>query len=73
MATSPSSVPSESLLQRVRAEYQEMSSLSLTPAQAQRLFGLDPTVCGAVLEVLLSERFLTKTSTGMFVQSSSLR
>jgi hypothetical protein len=46
-----------------------MSSLRLTPSQAQRLFGLEPLLCRAVLETLLHEHFLTRTSAGLFVQS----
>jgi hypothetical protein len=69
MGLSPCAVPSKALLQRVRAEYQEMSSLRLTPSQAQRLFGLEPLMCSAVLEALLHEHFLTRTSAGLFVQS----
>ena len=69
MGISPSAVPSKDLLQRVRAEYVEMSSLRLTLPQAQRLFGLEPLMCSAVLEVLLHEHFLTRTSAGLFVQS----
>ena len=72
MGISPRAVPSEDVLQRVRAEYLEMSSLRLTPSQAQRLFGLEPRVCGAVLEALLTEHFLTRTSAGLFVQSPRL-
>ena len=40
MGISPRAVPSKDLLQQVRAEYQEMSSLRLTPSQPPRLFGL---------------------------------
>ena len=69
MGISPRVIPSQDLLQRVRAEYQEMSSLRLTPSQAQRLFGLEPLVCSAVLEALVDEHFLTRTSAGLFVQS----
>lgn len=69
MGISPTAVPSQDLLQRVRAEYVEMSSLSLTLSQAQRLFGLEPLMCCAVLDALLHEHFLTRTSAGLFVQS----
>lgn len=69
MGISARAVPSKDLLQWVRAEYQEMSSLRLTPSQAQRLFGLEPLMCRAALEALLHEHFLTRTSAGLFVQS----
>lgn len=62
-------VPPTDLLQRVRTEYVETASLHLTPSQAQRLFGLDPLMCRAVLEALLLEHFLRRTSAGLFVQA----
>jgi len=69
MGISPLAVPSKDLLQRIRAEYQEMFSLRLTLSEAQRLFGLEPLMCSAVLDALLHEHFLTRTSAGLFVQS----
>jgi hypothetical protein len=61
----------EELLQRVRAEYTEMPSLRLTPSQAQRLFGLEPSAGGAVLDALLTENFLCRTSDGLFMRSAT--
>ena len=66
MCTSPAS-PLERLLQRVRAEYREMPSLRLTPSQAQRLFGLEPSAWVAVRDALLTESFLYWTSDGLFM------
>jgi len=43
---------------RVRMEFLEMPGLALTPLQAQRLFGLDATVCAIVLHELIHEGFL---------------
>jgi hypothetical protein len=63
------SAPFVELLQRVRAEYEEAPSLRLTPSQAQSLFGLEPSRCAAVLDVLLTERFLSRTQDGLFVRS----
>jgi hypothetical protein len=63
--------PLEALLQRVREEYRESPSLRLTPSQAQRLFGLEPLVCVAILQALLTEDFLSRTSDGLFVQAAS--
>jgi hypothetical protein len=70
MRTSARSSPLEELLQRVRAEYRDMPSLRLTPSQAQRLFGLDPSTCVSILEALLKERFLYRTSDGLFQKSA---
>ena len=70
MGTSARSYPLEELLQRVRAEYQDMPSLRLTPSQAQRLFGLEPSTCIAILETLLNEHFLFRTKDGLFQTSA---
>ena len=59
----------EALLQRVRREYQEMPSLRLTSSQAQRLFGLEPLACAAILGALVKEKFLSCTGDGLLVRS----
>ncbi len=48
-------------LELVQAEYREMPCLHLTRPQVQRFWGLDPSTCDALLDALLSKRFLTKT------------
>jgi hypothetical protein len=53
---------------RVRAEYAEMPGLSLTLAQATRLFGIDPDGCREVLMSLVSAGYLKEWS-GRFVRS----
>jgi hypothetical protein len=58
---------STSLVQRVRGEYMEMPGLCLTLAQAQRLWGLEPHLCDALLQALIDDRFLGRTDDGMFV------
>lgn len=63
----PSS-PLEELLQRVRGEYREMPGLRLTSLQAQRLFGLDPLACAAVLGALVKESFLYGNRDGLFAR-----
>jgi len=73
MGTSPprlsaSSSPIETLLHRVREEYREMPSLRLTALQAQRLFGLEPLACAAILGALTKEKFLSRTRGGLFVR-----
>ena len=40
------------IIERIRGEYLEMPGLRLTPQQAQRLCGVDQTVCKAVLDAL---------------------
>ena len=49
----------EALLRRVWMEFVEMPCLSLTGAQAQRLFGLRADVCQRVLEGLVEAEALT--------------
>lgn len=61
-ATLPLSV----LIQRVQSEYQEMPGLCLTPAQACRLWSLEPDFCRAVLDSLVEARFLIRTTSGMY-------
>ena len=43
---------------RIRAEYLEMPGMRLTAMQAQRLSGVDISVCRLVLEDLVRARFL---------------
>lgn len=46
------------LLNRIWAEYREMPGLSLTPAQAQRLWGLDSITSRDVLGFLVESKLL---------------
>ena len=55
-------------IERVRAEFLEMPGLRLTVAQAQRLFGVEPSICQAVLDTLVSLKVLRLTSTGHYVR-----
>jgi hypothetical protein len=48
----------ETLLCRVRSEFDEMPGLSLTLAQASRLFALSPDVSSRILERLIGEGLL---------------
>lgn len=57
------------VLQRVQGEYIEMPGLRLTPAQAQRLWGLDRAACDALLGALVDAKFLFRTRDGAFVRS----
>ena len=53
----------------VRAEYLEMPGLNLTKRQIQRLWSLDAAVCDAVLEELMSRRFLKPMRGGAYVRA----
>jgi hypothetical protein len=59
------------LLQRVRAEFNEMPGLRLTPAQAARLLGLDASSCQRVLNALVGADFLRRAADGSVVRSES--
>jgi hypothetical protein len=51
-------MPHNTLLTRLRAEYLEMPGLRLTFEQAQRLCGVERTLCKAVFDVLVADKFL---------------
>ena len=59
----------EDVLQRIQGEYAEMPGLRLTPAQAQRLWGLDRATCEELLKRLVKEKFLSQTRDGSFVRT----
>ena len=54
------------LLSRVRAEFEEMPCLRLTPGQARRLFGLRADICERILNTLVSNRTLYRDSDGRY-------
>jgi hypothetical protein len=56
-------------LELIRSEYLEMPGLHLTKAQVQRLWGLDPAMCDAVMKHLEAIRFLRRTDTGAYVKA----
>lgn len=56
---------------RVRAEYAEMPGLSVTLAQAQRLWGVDELTCRRVFDALIERGFLRTTMKGRYVRAST--
>jgi hypothetical protein len=58
----------EALLARIRGEYDEMPGLSLTPAQAERLWQLDRETCRVALNRLVQRRVLSLTVRGRYVK-----
>ena len=62
MGTSPLPVPTDALLVDGREAYWETPSLGLTAAQVRRFFGLEPVMGVAMLEALLKEKSLCRTS-----------
>ena len=52
--------------ERVRGEFREMPGLTLTLAQAGRLWSLDAAACAEVLSHLVSTGFLCRRPDGTF-------
>lgn len=63
----------DDVLQRIQGEYVEMPGLRLTPAQAQRLWGLDRAVCDELLRALVDAKFLSQTRDGAFIRTDGAR
>jgi len=57
----------DSLLTRVRAEYDEMPGLRLTLAQACRLWQVDAPTCEGLLDTLIRQHFLARTRDGAYI------
>lgn len=56
-------------VQRVRAEFLEMPGLTLTVAQASRLWSFEASFCMAVLGALEEARFLVRTRHSAFARA----
>jgi hypothetical protein len=56
------------LLGRIHAEYLEMPGLRLTLEQAQRLCGVERTLCKALLDALVDAKFLCIKSDGAYAR-----
>ena len=54
----------ETIARRVRAEFEEMPGLMLTVEQASRLFGLDQSMCRAIVDHLVGASYLRWTRGG---------
>ena len=52
------------VVERVRAEFEEMPGLTLTVVQAARLFGLEEPVCQRVVDRLVNADYLRRTGNG---------
>jgi hypothetical protein len=61
-------MPIADWLRIIRGEYVEIPGLRLTKPQAQRLWGLDPRTCDALLDTLVDGRFLRRTRTGGYAR-----
>ena len=58
----------QQLARVVRAEYAEMPGLSVTLAQAQRLWGVDESTCRRVFDGLVARGVLRRTAKGCYVR-----
>ena len=65
--------PTDEVLRRVQGEFLEMPGLRLTPRQARRLWGVDEALCEAVIDALVSARFLFRTSDGAVMRAEDAR
>jgi hypothetical protein len=59
-------LPYEQVFARIRAEFLEMPGMRLTPAQVERLAGVDRSICQAVLEDLVRAGFLCISENGRY-------
>ena len=55
----------------VWAEYAEMRGLSVTLAQAQRLWGVDERTCRGAFDALIARGILRRTTKGRYVRVST--
>ena len=60
------------IIERVRGEFREMPGLTLTLAQAGKLWSLDATTCTEVLSYLVSVGFLCRRPDGAFCRPSDI-
>jgi hypothetical protein len=56
------------IVERLRAEFLEMPGLRLTAQQVHRFCGVDQDACRAVLEVLVTEKFLCAKPDGTYAR-----
>jgi hypothetical protein len=61
-----------SIAERIRGEFREMPGLTLTVAQAQRLWHVDLSTCTEVLTQLLDAGFLCRRADGAYGRASDL-
>ena len=61
-------MPHTALITRIRGEYLEMPGLKLTLPQAQRLCGVERTVCKTVLDRLVEAKFLCVKPDGAYAR-----
>jgi hypothetical protein len=66
----PQPNPRAAIMERIRGEFREMPGLTLTLAQAVRLWSLDRSTCSDLLSQLVDTGFLTLRGDGAFCRST---
>lgn len=72
-ATTANGPTIQSGLERIRAEYQEMPGLRLTPDQVARLCGVERSSCEQLLEALVDTRYLERSTDGRYARPAETR
>jgi len=60
------------IAERVRGEFREMPGLTLTLAQAVKLWSLDVATCTDVLSYLVTDGYLCRRADGAFCRASDV-
>lgn len=60
------------LLRRIEGDYRDLPGLSVTAAQAERLWGLDTTTSALVLMTLTQRGVLRRTPGGTYVRADRM-
>jgi len=63
-------LPYQQAFERIRAEFTEMPDMRLTPAQVERLSGVQRAICKCVLDDLVRAGFLQTSPNGRYGRSS---
>ena len=63
----------ESSIGRVRSAYVKMPGMRLTPAQIERLCGIDASACVAAVNALLEQKFLCANEDGTYSRAALSR
>lgn len=58
----------EDALERLRSEFLDMPSLSLTPGEVARILNVDPPTARGILQALEESHFLIRTRDGRFAR-----
>ena len=62
----PADASRQQMLNRVRGEFLEMPGLRLRLEQAQRLWGLDRSICEELLSWLVDAKFLSRRGNNVY-------